>query len=66
MNQAVQPYRKPEATPVGHSGIRVDISERPAWAITGWAGVLLSQPVSPVLFCSAGRRGSSRRSWSVR
>jgi hypothetical protein len=24
MNQAVQPYRQPEATPVGHSGTRVD------------------------------------------
>jgi hypothetical protein len=40
MSQAVQPYREPEATPVGHSGARVDIHERPAWAITGWAGVL--------------------------
>jgi regulator of protease activity HflC (stomatin/prohibitin superfamily) len=41
MNQTVQPYRKPEATPVGHSGTRVEISERPAWAISGWAGVLV-------------------------
>ena len=40
MSQAVQPYRQPEATPVGHSGARVDIHERPAWAISGWAGVL--------------------------
>ena len=40
MSQAVQPYRQPEATPVGHSGTRVDISERPAWAISGWAGVV--------------------------
>jgi hypothetical protein len=40
MSQAVQPYREPEATPVGHSGARVDIHERPAWAISGWAGVL--------------------------
>jgi hypothetical protein len=39
MSQAVQPYRQPEATPVGHSGARVDIHERPAWAISGWAGV---------------------------
>lgn len=37
----VQPYRQPEATPVGHSGTRVDIHERPAWAISGWAGVLV-------------------------
>jgi regulator of protease activity HflC (stomatin/prohibitin superfamily) len=41
MNQAIQPYREPEATPVGHSGTRVDIHERPAWAISGWAGVLV-------------------------
>ena len=41
MSQAVQPYRQPEATPVGHSGTRVDIHERPAWAISGWAGVLV-------------------------
>ena len=41
MSQAVQPYRQPEATPVGHSGARVDIQERPAWAITGWAGVVV-------------------------
>jgi hypothetical protein len=41
MNQAVQPYRQPEATPVGHSGTRVEIRERPAWAINGWIGVLV-------------------------
>jgi regulator of protease activity HflC (stomatin/prohibitin superfamily) len=41
MSQAVQPYRQPEAKPVGHSGARVDIHERPAWAISGWAGVLV-------------------------
>lgn len=41
MNQDVQPYRPPEATPVGHSGTRVEIHERPAWAVSGWAGVLV-------------------------
>jgi hypothetical protein len=41
VNQAVQPYRQPEATPVGHSGTRVEIHERPAWAINGWIGVLV-------------------------
>ena len=41
MSQAVQPYREPEATPVGHSGARVDIHERPAWAISGWPGVVV-------------------------
>jgi regulator of protease activity HflC (stomatin/prohibitin superfamily) len=41
MSQAAQPHPQPEATPVGHSGARVDIQERPAWAISGWAGVLV-------------------------
>jgi regulator of protease activity HflC (stomatin/prohibitin superfamily) len=47
MNQPVQPNDQPEATPVGHSGTRVDIHERAAWAINGWAGVLV------VLICIA-------------
>jgi regulator of protease activity HflC (stomatin/prohibitin superfamily) len=47
MNQPVQPYRQPEATPVGHSGTRVEIHERAAWAINGWAGVVV------VLLCIA-------------
>jgi hypothetical protein len=38
MSQSAQPY--PDATPVGHSGTRVEISERQAWAISGWFGVL--------------------------
>src|ERR1700691_2213908 len=41
MSQDVQQYRPPEATPVGHSGTRVVIQERPAWAISGWLGVLV-------------------------
>jgi hypothetical protein len=41
MSQDVQQYRQPEATPVGHAGTRVNIHERPAWAISGWAGVLV-------------------------
>jgi hypothetical protein len=41
MSQDVQPYRPPEATPVGHSGTRVEIRERPAGAINGWLGVLV-------------------------
>jgi hypothetical protein len=41
MTQDIQQYRQPEATPVGHSGTRVVIQERPAWAISGWAGVLV-------------------------
>ena len=41
MSQSVQPSREPEATPVGHSGVRVEIHERRAWAISGWLGVLV-------------------------
>jgi regulator of protease activity HflC (stomatin/prohibitin superfamily) len=41
VTQSVQPYRDPEATPVGHSGTRVEIQERQAWAINGWLGVLV-------------------------
>jgi regulator of protease activity HflC (stomatin/prohibitin superfamily) len=40
--QSDQPYRQPEAAPVGHQGSRVDIHERPAWAINGWIGVALA------------------------
>jgi len=29
------------ATPVGHQGIRVDITERPAFVVSGWFGVVL-------------------------
>jgi regulator of protease activity HflC (stomatin/prohibitin superfamily) len=41
MNEPVQPYRQPEAAPVGHAGTRVEIHERPAWTISGWFGVLV-------------------------
>jgi regulator of protease activity HflC (stomatin/prohibitin superfamily) len=41
MSQPVQSYAEPEATPVGHSGTRVEIREREAWAISGWLGVLV-------------------------
>jgi hypothetical protein len=41
MNQPIQPHDQPQAAPVGHSGTRVEIHERPAWAINGWAGVLV-------------------------
>ena len=69
MNQPVQPYRQPEATPVGHAGTRVEIHERPAWAISGWLGLLVvaaciagSRPARPKL---SSRRSRSRRSWSA-
>jgi hypothetical protein len=41
MNQDIQQHGQPEATPVGHAGTRVVIQERPAWAISGWFGVLV-------------------------
>jgi regulator of protease activity HflC (stomatin/prohibitin superfamily) len=41
MTQSVQPYQDLAATPVGHSGTRVDIREREAWALNGWLGVLV-------------------------
>ncbi len=41
MSQSAQPYIEPEATPVGHSGVRVEIRERKAWAISGWLGVIV-------------------------
>jgi regulator of protease activity HflC (stomatin/prohibitin superfamily) len=41
MSQEIQQYSEPEATPVGHSGTRVVIQERAAWAINGWLGVLV-------------------------
>jgi regulator of protease activity HflC (stomatin/prohibitin superfamily) len=41
MSQLAQPYGDQEATPVGHSGTRVQIQERQAQAISGWFGVLV-------------------------
>jgi len=50
----VQQYRQPEATPVGHSGTRVVIEERPAWAVSGWAGVLVVAACIAVAVLLAG------------
>jgi regulator of protease activity HflC (stomatin/prohibitin superfamily) len=41
MTQTVPPFEEPEAAPVGHSGIRVEIHEREAWSTSGWLGVLV-------------------------
>ena len=54
MSQAVQPYRQPEATPVGHAGTRVDIHERPAWAISGWLGVVVAAACIAAVVLLAG------------
>ncbi|MBV9804086.1 MAG: SPFH domain-containing protein [Solirubrobacterales bacterium] len=54
MSHDVQPYRPPEATPVGHSGTRVEIRERQAWAISGWGGVLLTTVCAGAVVALAG------------
>jgi SPFH domain / Band 7 family len=59
MTEAVQPYQQPEATPVGHAGTRVDIHERPAWAITGWLGVVV------VAGCIAGAVLLAGSAWII-
>ena len=41
MTQTVASDRDPEATPVGHTGTRVEIHERQAWSVSGWFGVLV-------------------------
>jgi len=41
MNETAQPYRDPDATPVGHMGTRVEIRERQAWSLSGWLGLLV-------------------------
>jgi regulator of protease activity HflC (stomatin/prohibitin superfamily) len=41
MNQTSQSDGEHTTAPVGHSGSRVDIRERPAWTVSGWLGVLV-------------------------
>jgi len=41
MSESVQPYGDPAAMPVGLSRSSVTISERRAWAISGWLGVVV-------------------------
>ena len=38
---AIDPHSGEPAKPVGHAGARIEISEQQAWAINGWAGVVL-------------------------
>lgn len=40
MSQTVEPNRGTRPRPVGHAGAPVEIAERAAWTINGWAGVL--------------------------
>jgi regulator of protease activity HflC (stomatin/prohibitin superfamily) len=62
MSQEVEPYRQPEATPVGHSGAHVEIHERPAWMISGWFGVLAAAVCIAATILIAG---SSAAGWAV-
>jgi hypothetical protein len=39
--QQPTPTPEPSITPVGHQGARVEIAQRPAWAVSGWLGVLV-------------------------
>jgi regulator of protease activity HflC (stomatin/prohibitin superfamily) len=41
MSERVQPQQQPEPTPVGRAATRVEIHERAAWTINGWAGVVV-------------------------
>jgi len=59
MSQDIQQYREPEATPVGHSGTRVVIQERPALVVSGWLGVLV------VAACIAGAVLLHRSAWII-
>ena len=60
-DQDVQQFRPPEATPVGHAGTRVEIHERPAWAINGWVGVLVSAACIAATVLLARLGGVDRR-----
>ena len=41
MSASAEPYGQPGVAPVGHTQTRVQIQERRAWAISGWAGVVV-------------------------
>lgn len=54
MSQTAEQSPPADAKPVGHGGARVQISERPAWAINGWAGVLVVAVCIGACFALAG------------
>ena len=43
MSSVPTPASTPTPTqgPVGHQGVLVDITQRPAWALNGWFGVIV-------------------------
>lgn len=53
---------QPRATPVGHSGARVDVHERQAWVISGWFGVLVVLAFTAASVLAAE---SSAPTWAV-
>ena len=59
MSQSAEPYPAPEAAPVGHAGIRVEITERPARAINGWLGVLAAAAATAAAILIAVQLGVS-------
>jgi hypothetical protein len=54
MSQGTDPFSPTAAQPVGHGGVRVEIRERPAWAISGWVGVLVILACIGVCFPLSG------------
>jgi regulator of protease activity HflC (stomatin/prohibitin superfamily) len=58
MSEPVHPDPRPEATAVGNVGSRVEIHERPAWAIPGWTGVLVVAVCIAACFPLAGSSAS--------
>ena len=59
MTQDVQQYRRPDATPVGHSGTRVVIQERPALTISGWIGVpVVAACVAAAILLAVNKAGA--------
>jgi regulator of protease activity HflC (stomatin/prohibitin superfamily) len=37
----METFERQDVGPVGHQGARVDITQRPAWALNGWLGVIV-------------------------
>ncbi|HEY3772469.1 MAG TPA: SPFH domain-containing protein [Solirubrobacteraceae bacterium] len=54
MSSAFDGDPTPEVTPVGHTGRRVVIHERAAWAVTGWLGVAVLAGCIALGFVLAG------------
>jgi regulator of protease activity HflC (stomatin/prohibitin superfamily) len=54
MAEDISQQQLPEATPVGHLGTRVEITERPAWTISGWLGLIVIAACIGVCFPLSG------------